>query len=129
MTFVIILQDETHYFVMTAKKQSLLQRGVLIKNESDTAKLLANTNINQANMGTLIDIIRQPRPPNCGLITGGAVRLRARRGRLRDGLQDAAPRLRRQPLRQARRRHVRLHIHVPGQTRQYFNDVNSTYGT
>ena len=46
--------------MMTAKKQSLLQRGVLIKNESDTAKLLANTNINQANMGTLIDIIWQP---------------------------------------------------------------------
>ena len=126
MIFVIILQDETHYFVMTAKKQSLLQRGVLIKNESDTAKLLANTNINQANMGTLIGIIWQP---NSGLITGGAVRLRARRGRLRDGLQDAAPRLRRQPLRQARRRHVRLHIHVPGQLRQYFNDVYITCGT
>ena len=41
------MQDETHYFVMTAKKQSLLKRGVLIKNEPDTAKLLSNSNINQ----------------------------------------------------------------------------------
>ena len=52
------------------------------------------------------------------MTAGGAVRLRARRGRLCDGLQDAAPRLRRQPLRQARRRHVRLHLHVSGQAQQ-----------
>ena len=44
------MQDETHYFVMTAKKQSLLQRGVLIKNEPDTVKLLANSNINQERL-------------------------------------------------------------------------------
>ena len=43
----LIPQDETHYFVMTAKKQSLLKRGVLIHNEPDTAKLLATSNINQ----------------------------------------------------------------------------------
>ena len=32
---------------MTAKKQSLLSRGVLTKNDPDTAKLLAPENINQ----------------------------------------------------------------------------------
>jgi hypothetical protein len=45
--FTHLPQDETHYFVMTAKKQSLLKRGVLIKNESDTVKLLSMANINQ----------------------------------------------------------------------------------
>ncbi len=41
------LQDETHYFVMTAKKQSLLNKGALIKDEADPAKLLSMSNINQ----------------------------------------------------------------------------------
>ena len=50
------MQDETHYFVMTAKKQSLLQRGVLIKNEPDTAKLLANSNINQVKFYSLFNL-------------------------------------------------------------------------
>ena len=55
-TSFVILQDETHYFVMTAKKQSLLQRGVLIKNEPDTAKLLANSNINQVQFYSLFNL-------------------------------------------------------------------------
>eukprot|EP00095_Tigriopus_kingsejongensis_P008831 maker-scaffold280_size224562-snap-gene-1.14 protein:Tk08831 transcript:maker-scaffold280_size224562-snap-gene-1.14-mRNA-1 annotation:"protein-methionine sulfoxide oxidase mical isoform x2" len=44
---IVYYKDETHYFVMTAKKQSLLGKGVLIQNEADTAKLLAPDNINQ----------------------------------------------------------------------------------
>ncbi|XP_059096471.1 F-actin-monooxygenase MICAL3-like isoform X1 [Tigriopus californicus] len=44
---IVYYKDETHYFVMTAKKHSLLEKGVLITNEADTAKLLASDNINQ----------------------------------------------------------------------------------
>ncbi len=44
---IVYYKDETHYFVMTAKKSSLLQKGVILKNEADTAKLLAPENINQ----------------------------------------------------------------------------------
>ncbi|RWS11731.1 protein-methionine sulfoxide oxidase MICAL2-like protein, partial [Dinothrombium tinctorium] len=40
-------KDDTHYFVMTAKKSSLLARGVLFKDYSDTRALLAPTNINR----------------------------------------------------------------------------------
>ena len=42
---IVYYKDETHYFVMTAKKQSLLNKGVIISNESDTAKLLSPENI------------------------------------------------------------------------------------
>ena len=42
---IVYYKDETHYFVMTAKKQSLLDKGVIIKNEPDTAKLLSPENI------------------------------------------------------------------------------------
>nr|XP_040575427.1 F-actin-monooxygenase Mical-like [Lepeophtheirus salmonis] len=44
---IVYYRDETHYFVMTAKKHSLLNKGVIISNESDTAKLLSQSNINQ----------------------------------------------------------------------------------
>jgi len=44
---IVYYKDETHYFVMTAKKASLLGRGVLMRNEADTAKLLAPENVDQ----------------------------------------------------------------------------------
>ena len=42
---IVYYRDETHYFVMTAKKQSLLNKGVIMSNETDTAKLLSHENI------------------------------------------------------------------------------------
>lgn len=42
---IVYYKDETHYFVMTAKKQSLLQKGVLLHDYADTAKLLHHENI------------------------------------------------------------------------------------
>jgi len=44
---VVYYKDETHYFVMTAKKQSLLNKGVLITNQQDPTALLAPENISQ----------------------------------------------------------------------------------
>jgi len=44
---IVYYKDETHYFVMTAKKQSLLNKGVLLKNQQDPAALLAPDNISQ----------------------------------------------------------------------------------
>ncbi|QQP50151.1 Putative LOC100168266, partial [Caligus rogercresseyi] len=44
---IVYYRDETHYFVMTAKKQSLLNKGVILSNEPDTARLLSPSNINQ----------------------------------------------------------------------------------
>jgi len=44
---IVYYKDETHYFVMTAKKQSLLNKGVLIENHPDPSALLASDNINQ----------------------------------------------------------------------------------
>ncbi|XP_071827955.1 uncharacterized protein [Apostichopus japonicus] len=43
---IVYYKDETHYFVMTAKKTSLLEKGVLKKDEADTNSLLAANNIN-----------------------------------------------------------------------------------
>ncbi|XP_052808865.1 protein-methionine sulfoxide oxidase mical3b-like isoform X2 [Mya arenaria] len=44
---IVYYKDETHYFVMTAKKQSLLEKGVLKRDYVDTASLLAKDNVNQ----------------------------------------------------------------------------------
>ncbi|KAL4232988.1 [F-actin]-monooxygenase mical3 [Mactra antiquata] len=44
---IVYYKDETHYFVMTAKKQSLLEKGVLKKDFNDTATLLSYENVNQ----------------------------------------------------------------------------------
>ncbi|XP_023222402.1 uncharacterized protein LOC111623901 [Centruroides sculpturatus] len=44
---VVYYKDDTHYFVMTAKKQSLLDRGVILKDYNDTARLLASENIDR----------------------------------------------------------------------------------
>lgn len=40
-------KDDTHYFVMTAKKKSLLERGVLINDYSTTQDLLSEKNVNR----------------------------------------------------------------------------------
>jgi hypothetical protein len=43
-------RDETHYFVMTATKQSLLARKVLIKDYNETHLLLNDSNISKASL-------------------------------------------------------------------------------
>jgi len=45
---IVYYKDETHYFVMTAKKQSLLWKGVLKENYADTGELLAPGNVDQS---------------------------------------------------------------------------------
>lgn len=40
-------KDDTHYFVMTAKKKSLLERGVLKKDCSTTFELLSDSNVDR----------------------------------------------------------------------------------
>ncbi|TRY89834.1 hypothetical protein DNTS_026121, partial [Danionella cerebrum] len=44
---IVYYKDNTHYFVMTAKKQSLLDKGVIIHDYIETERLLANENVNQ----------------------------------------------------------------------------------
>ncbi|GFS44773.1 protein-methionine sulfoxide oxidase mical3a [Nephila pilipes] len=44
---IVYYKDDTHYFVMTAKKQSLLERGVIIQDFNDTARLLAAENVDR----------------------------------------------------------------------------------
>ncbi|XP_036399096.1 F-actin-monooxygenase MICAL2 isoform X6 [Megalops cyprinoides] len=44
---IVYYKDNTHYFVMTAKKQSLLDKGVIIHDYIDTEKLLSSENVNQ----------------------------------------------------------------------------------
>ena len=43
---IVYYKDETHYFVMTAKKHSLLDKGVIIQDYSDPAELLSMNNVN-----------------------------------------------------------------------------------
>lgn len=53
---IVYFRDETHYFVMTAKKESLLKRGVLINgNLEDPTTLLDRTNV---NLQALLDYTR-----------------------------------------------------------------------
>ena len=47
---IVYYKDETHYFVMTAKKQSLMEKGVIKENEADTEKLLSMQNVNQEKL-------------------------------------------------------------------------------
>ncbi|XP_069855440.1 F-actin-monooxygenase MICAL2 isoform X2 [Dipodomys merriami] len=47
---IVYYKDCTHYFVMTAKKQSLLDKGVIIKDYIDTEMLLCAENVNQENL-------------------------------------------------------------------------------
>ncbi|KAL2088534.1 hypothetical protein ACEWY4_015433 [Coilia grayii] len=44
---IVYYKDNTHYFVMTAKKQSLLDKGVIINDYIDTEMLLSSGNVNQ----------------------------------------------------------------------------------
>ncbi|XP_037074492.1 F-actin-monooxygenase MICAL2-like, partial [Pollicipes pollicipes] len=47
---IVYYKDETHYFVMTAKKQSLLAKGVILEDHVDTSRLLAQDNIDRARL-------------------------------------------------------------------------------
>ncbi|XP_038621339.1 F-actin-monooxygenase MICAL2 isoform X4 [Tachyglossus aculeatus] len=47
---IVYYKDSTHYFVMTAKKQSLLDKGVIINDSIDTEALLCGDNVNQNNL-------------------------------------------------------------------------------
>uniref|UniRef100_A0A671U1B2 F-actin monooxygenase n=1 Tax=Sparus aurata TaxID=8175 RepID=A0A671U1B2_SPAAU len=44
---IVYYKDNTHYFVMTAKKQSLLDKGVIINDYIETERLLSVDNVNQ----------------------------------------------------------------------------------
>uniref|UniRef100_A0A8C5PJD4 F-actin monooxygenase n=1 Tax=Leptobrachium leishanense TaxID=445787 RepID=A0A8C5PJD4_9ANUR len=44
---IVYYKDDTHYFVMTAKKQSLLEKGVILKDFADTELLLSRANVDQ----------------------------------------------------------------------------------
>ncbi|MED6275165.1 [F-actin]-monooxygenase mical2 [Characodon lateralis] len=44
---IVYYKDNTHYFVMTAKKQSLLDKNVVINDYMDTQMLLSSENVNQ----------------------------------------------------------------------------------
>ncbi|XP_028304788.1 F-actin-monooxygenase MICAL2-like isoform X4 [Gouania willdenowi] len=44
---IVYYKDHTHYFVMTAKKQSLLDKGVIIHDYIETDRLLSPDNVNQ----------------------------------------------------------------------------------
>ncbi|XP_070406629.1 F-actin-monooxygenase mical2b isoform X5 [Nothobranchius furzeri] len=44
---IVYYKDNTHYFVMTAKKQSLLDKGVIISDYIETERLLSADNVNQ----------------------------------------------------------------------------------
>ncbi|KAF0287391.1 [F-actin]-monooxygenase MICAL3 [Amphibalanus amphitrite] len=47
---IVYYKDETHYFVMTAKKQSLLAKGVIIQDFMDTNRLLSPENVNRQKL-------------------------------------------------------------------------------
>ncbi|XP_063034160.1 F-actin-monooxygenase MICAL1 [Melospiza melodia melodia] len=44
---IVYYKDDTHYFVMTAKKQSLLTKGVILQDKADIESLLAPDNVNR----------------------------------------------------------------------------------
>uniref|UniRef100_A0A8C1L7M3 F-actin monooxygenase n=1 Tax=Cyprinus carpio TaxID=7962 RepID=A0A8C1L7M3_CYPCA len=44
---IVYYKDDTHYFVMTAKKQSLLEKGVILRDYADTEMLLSRNNVDQ----------------------------------------------------------------------------------
>ncbi|NXG43114.1 MICA1 monooxygenase, partial [Psilopogon haemacephalus] len=44
---IVYYKDDTHYFVMTAKKQSLLKKGVILQDKVDIESLLAPENVNR----------------------------------------------------------------------------------
>uniref|UniRef100_A0A670YNB8 Molecule interacting with CasL protein 1 n=1 Tax=Pseudonaja textilis TaxID=8673 RepID=A0A670YNB8_PSETE len=44
---IVYYKDDTHYFVMTAKKHSLLKKGVILNDKLDIESLLSPENVNQ----------------------------------------------------------------------------------
>lgn len=56
MENIVYYKDETHYFVMTAKKHSLLDKGVIMHDYADPAGLLAPANVNTQR---LLDYARE----------------------------------------------------------------------
>lgn len=44
---IVYYKDETHYFVMCAKKQSLLEMGVILKDNDDVTRLLSADNVDR----------------------------------------------------------------------------------
>ncbi|XP_046788987.1 F-actin-monooxygenase MICAL1 isoform X2 [Gallus gallus] len=44
---IVYYKDDTHYFVMTAKKQSLLKKGVILEDKADIESLLSPDNVNR----------------------------------------------------------------------------------
>lgn len=53
---IVYYKDDTHYFVMTAKKHSLIDKGVIVQDFSDPAELLAPANVNTER---LLDYARE----------------------------------------------------------------------
>ena len=47
---IVYFRGDTHYFVMTAKKESLLQRGVIKNDTNDRETLLQPSNINREQL-------------------------------------------------------------------------------
>ena len=47
---IIYFRDNTHYFVMTAKKDSLLERGVIKEDTNDRDTMLQSSNIDQEQL-------------------------------------------------------------------------------
>ncbi|XP_033940730.1 protein-methionine sulfoxide oxidase mical3a isoform X1 [Pseudochaenichthys georgianus] len=45
---IVYYKDDTHYFVMTAKKRSLMEKGVILHDYADTEMLLSRANVDQA---------------------------------------------------------------------------------
>eukprot|EP00116_Pleurobrachia_bachei_P005411 sb/3465673/ len=61
---IVYYKDDTHYFVMTAKKKCLLKKGVLKKDNSDVLKLLSYENVDRAQ---LLNFNRQAADFSAGL--------------------------------------------------------------
>lgn len=53
---IVYYKDETHYFVMTAKKHSLIDKGVILQDFGDPAELLSKPNVNTEK---LLDYARE----------------------------------------------------------------------
>ncbi|XP_077309714.1 F-actin-monooxygenase MICAL2 isoform X12 [Lithobates pipiens] len=47
---IVYYKDSTHYFVMTAKKQSLLDKGVILNDYADAEALLCTQNVDQDSL-------------------------------------------------------------------------------
>jgi len=68
---LVMYHDETHYFVMTPKKDCLLAKGVLIQDTSDTTELLSSSNINREALKSFVREVTDycKLPSSCGFAT------------------------------------------------------------